>query len=140
MRKDLFLSKILMGEGMDRKFGIRDCLFLAALFLLGIVLTAVVYCSSGNGNGIMITVDGQLYGTYALGEPQRISIKLEGRVANTVVIENGEAYMADADCPDQLCMHQGAIKRDGQTIICLPHRLVVEVVGGEKEEYDSISE
>lgn len=129
-----------MGEGMDRKFGIRDCLFLAVLFLLGIALTAAVYCSSDNGSEIEITVDGQLYGTYSLGEPQRIPVNLEGRIANTVVIENGKAYMEDADCPDQLCMHQGVIKRDGQTIACLPHRLVVEVVGGEKEEYDSISE
>lgn len=130
----------MMGEGMNRKFGIRDCLFLTGLFLLGIALTAAVYCSSDNGSGIEITVDGQLYGTYSLSEPQRISVKLEGRIANVIVIENDEAYMEDADCPDQLCMHQGAITRDGQTIVCLPHRLVVEVVGGRKEEYDSISE
>ena len=47
--------------------------------------------------------------------------------------------MKDAECPDKLCMRQGAISRDGQTIVCLPHKLVVEVIGGEKEAYDSIS-
>lgn len=124
---------------MNRKFGVRDCLFLASLFLIGIVLTAVIYCFSKQGSTITITVDGQLYGTYALNESREIPVELEGRVANIIVIEGGSAYMKDADCPDKLCMHQGAISRNGQTIVCLPHKLVVEVVGGEKEEYDSIS-
>lgn len=124
---------------MNRKFGIRDCLFLAVLFLSGLVLTAVIYCFPDSGSEITVTVDGQLYGTYALSDPQEIPIKLDGRVANIVVIKDGAAHMEDADCPDKLCVHQGAISRHGQTIVCLPHKLVVEVVGGEKEEYDSIS-
>lgn len=126
-------------EKMNRKFGVRDGLFLASLFLIGIVLTAGIYCFSKQGSTITITVDGQLYGTYALNESREIPVELEGRVANIIVIEGGSAYMKDADCPDKLCMHQGAISRNGQTIVCLPHKLVVEVVGGEKEEYDSIS-
>ena len=128
-----------MVNWMNHKFSMKDCLFLAVLFLLGIVLTAAIYIFSDGGSEVRITVDGQLYGTYALSEPQEIPIELEGRTANVVVIENGEARMLDADCPDGLCMHQGAISRDGQTIVCLPHKLVVEVVGGEKETYDSIS-
>lgn len=124
---------------MKQKFGIRDCLFLASLFLFGIVLTFCIYRFSENGSMITISVDGQIFGTYTLNEPREIPIELDGRVANVVVIENGAAYMKDADCPDKLCMHQGTISRDGQTIVCLPHRLVVEVTGGEKEEYDSIS-
>lgn len=121
-------------------FGVRDVVFLAALSLLGIVLTTGIYCFSKHGSTINITVNGVLYGTYALSEPQEIPVELDGRIANIVVIENGEATMKDADCPDQLCMRQGTISRDGQTIVCLPHKLVVEVTGGEKEEYDSISE
>ena len=136
---EMMMKSAVTGERMNRKFGIRDCLFLAVLFLLGIVLTAAIYIFSDGGSEVRITVDGQLYGTYALSEPQEIPIELEGRTANVVVIENGEARMLDADCPDGLCMHQGAISRDGQTIVCLPHKLVVEVVGGEKETYDSIS-
>lgn len=124
---------------MNHKFSMKDFLFLAVLFWLGIVLTAFIYLFSGSGSEVRITVDGQLYGTYVLSEPQEIPIELDGRIANVVVIENGEAHMSDADCPDRLCMHQGAISRDGQTIVCLPHKLVVEVVGGEQETYDSIS-
>ncbi len=46
---------------------------------------------------------------------------------NTIIIENGQAYMADADCPDKICEQMGMISKPGETIICLPHKLVVEV-------------
>lgn len=124
---------------MKQTFGRRDCLFLAVLFALGIVLTVGIYCFSENGSAITVTVDGQLYGTYTLSEAREIPIELDGGISNVIVIEDGAAYMKDADCPDKLCMRQGAISRDGQTIVCLPHKLVVEVIGGEKEAYDSIS-
>ena len=124
---------------MKQTFGRRDCLFLAVLFALGIVLTVGIYCFSENGSAITVTVDGQLYGTYTLSESREIPIELDGGISNVIVIEDGAAYMKDADCPDKLCMRQGAISRDGQTIVCLPHKLVVEVTGGEKEAYDSIS-
>ena len=109
------------------------------LFAFGIVLTVGIYCFSENGSAITVTVDGQLYGTYTLSESREIPIELDGGISNVIVIEDGAAYMKDADCPDKLCMRQGAISRDGQTIVCLPHKLVVEVIGGEKEAYDSIS-
>ena len=125
---------------MNRKFGMRDCVFLAALFLLGMILTVAINSFSKDGSMINITVDGTLYGSYELSEPQEIPIELDGRIANIIVIENGSAHMKDADCPDRLCMRQGSIDHDGQTIICLPHKLVVEVTGGKKEVYDSISE
>lgn len=124
---------------MKRVFGKTDVIFLAALLVLGMALTAGIYRFSEFGSKILITVDGQLYGTYDLGENQKISIELDGETANVVVIKDGAAYMEDADCPDKLCVHQGKISRDGQTIVCLPHKLVVEVTGGEKETYDSIS-
>jgi len=124
---------------MTKKFGKWDVVFLAALLVLGIALTAGVYRFSKAGSRIDITVDGQLYGTYLLSEPQEIQIELDGRTANVVVIEDGAAYMKEADCPDGLCRRQGAVSRSGQTIVCLPHRLVVEVIGGDGQEYDAVS-
>lgn len=120
------------------KFGKKDVAFLIVLFLLGISLTFRIYHFSEGGSEIRITVDGELFGVYDLREDQEISVETGGG-KNVVTIADGEAYMAYADCPDGLCMHQGRISRDGQTIVCLPHRLVVEAVGGEEQEYDSIS-
>lgn len=49
---------------------------------------------------------------------------------NTIVIENGGAYMADADCPDKICEQMGLISKPGEMIICLPHKIIVEVSDG----------
>lgn len=49
--------------------------------------------------------------------------------ANLVVIKDGIANVTDADCPDKLCVHQGEINSVGQSIICLPHKLTVTIIG-----------
>lgn len=55
---------------------------------------------------------------------------------NTVEIVDGRAHMEHADCPDQLCLHQGYIDHSGQMIVCLPNRFVVEILS--KEEGKSV--
>ena len=48
---------------------------------------------------------------------------------NTVLVERGRIRVAEADCPDQICVHQGWISDDIIPIICLPHRFMIEIVG-----------
>lgn len=49
---------------------------------------------------------------------------------NTVMVENNQVYVTDADCPDKRCEKQGAISDPGEVIICLPHKLIIEVSDG----------
>lgn len=91
------------------------------------------------GAYIVITVDGEEYGTYPLDEDAIIEVaSSEG--TNTVVISGGYAYMQEADCPDGYCIDQGKINKSNQTIVCLPHKLVVSVVGGEESDVDAIAQ
>ncbi len=46
---------------------------------------------------------------------------------NTVVIKNGEAYMQNADCKNGICKHTGKISAKGETVICLPNRVTVQI-------------
>ena len=55
------------------------------------------------------------------------------------MIENGIAYVTDADCPDQLCVHQKAASKNHESIICLPNKVVVEVDGSEESEFDAVA-
>ena len=57
----------------------------------------------------MIKVDGEVYGRYSLDEDQVVEIE-EGDFYNRVRIEDGKAYMEEADCPDGYCEEQGKIK------------------------------
>jgi hypothetical protein len=48
--------------------------------------------------------------------------------------------MTQADCPDKLCVHQKAISATGETIVCLPNKVVVEIAGEtEDAEFDTIA-
>ena len=56
-------------------------------------------------------------------------IILDGNVGKCVlVIRNGEAYMEEADCPNQICVHHAPIRYKGETIVCLPNRIIIEVI------------
>lgn len=117
-----------------------DLLLIGLLFVIGIVsFFAVRVLAQKDGTTVRILLDGETYGTYRLAEDQSIPIQIDGTVTNTLEISNGRAKMEEADCPDQLCVHQNAIDRQGETIVCLPNRIVVEIEGAQASELDSVS-
>ena len=56
-----------------------------------------------------------------------------------LVIKDGKADITEADCPDKLCVHQAPISREGEALVCLPHRVVVTVRGEGKAAYDALT-
>ena len=82
------------------------------------------------GDILRVTVDGEIYGEYPLEENRTVEIETElGK--NILIIENGSAHMEEADCPDGYCIEQGVIDHNSETIVCLPHKLVAEVIAEE---------
>ena len=107
----------------------KDFVLAAVIAIIaGISALMVMFAQSGAGTSVRVTVDGALYGEYSLSGEQSIFIDSASGY-NRLVIENGSAYMAEADCPDKYCMDYKPVSRGGETIICLPHRIVVEVTG-----------
>ena len=80
-----------------------------------------------------VTLDGKIYGTYSLSRDQTIEVE-DGDFYNRIRIEDGKAYMEEANCPDGYCEEQGKISGHTQTIVCLPHKLVVEVLENENDQ------
>ena len=79
-----------------------------------------------SGQTAIVSIDGHLYGEYSLSTAQ--TIEIDGG-KNILIIENGSISMKHADCPDKLCLSQGKISLAGQSIICLPNRVAVEISG-----------
>ena len=77
-----------------------------------------------------ITRDGALLEEIDLDKVDKpYSFTLEdGRGSNTVQVDQGRIRIAEADCPDQVCVNQGWISNGAVPIICLPHRLIIEIV------------
>ena len=48
---------------------------------------------------------------------------------NRLVVEDGSVWCEEANCPDALCVRQGKQNRDGSVIVCLPHRMIVKIIG-----------
>lgn len=123
----------------------RDVILIVCLLAAAAIgMSAVHFIGSGGGGAIRVSVDGKEYGTYSLDEEREIAVDTRyGH--NLIVIRDGEAYMLEADCPDGYCIKQGAIRSGNKSIICLPHKLVVEVVGtaehgGGDAQPDSVSQ
>ena len=100
----------------------------------GCLLAALVCCGlwlllRRDGAAVIVEQAGQETARYALDEDRTVKIEGEGGY-NTLVIENGAVYLSEADCPTQLCVKTGKIRYAGQSIVCLPHRLAVRIVGG----------
>ncbi len=116
----------------------------ADLILIGVILAAALLVLGAltltrqTGSFVVVRVDGTEVARYSLTEDRTETIEGVNGGINVLVIENGTATMTDADCPDQLCVHQGSIRYDGETIVCLPHRVVVEIEGGEEAEVDGV--
>lgn len=53
----------------------------------------------------------------------------EGNSYNLLAVSGEYVWMEAADCRDQICVHHIPISDGGESMICLPHKLVVEIVG-----------
>ncbi len=131
-------------NGLKKRFTKPDALLLCFLLFIAVAALPVSWWRMGKkGESVRVMVDGSTYGIYELQTNREIPIEVKGKITNTLCISDGQATMAKADCPDKLCMHQKAISRQGETIVCLPNRIVAEVVrkasAGEEAQYDSLS-
>ena len=126
--------------GKNRKQAVKknDFYLAAAVFAAAFVLWAVqrLFFAS-EGERITVTQNGKAVGSYSLREDDMLTFTDEAGGKNVLVIRDGKAYMQEADCPDGLCVRQRAISKKGESIICLPHKLAVEVTAGDEAETDA---
>lgn len=125
---------------MKRMAKKSDMVLLACIFL--VLLACVVlfqFFWRQAGGRVTVTVDGEVYGTYSLDDDRTVEIKADGKVTNVLEIHSGSADIVSADCPDKLCVRQRAVSRRRETIVCLPNKVVVEVMGAKEAELDAVT-
>ena len=112
----------------------KDIILGIGIIAVALLMLLVLQINRGEeGNRIQVILDGKIYGTYSLEKDQVIEIE-EGSFYNKIRVEDGKAYMEEANCPDGYCEEQGKISRHTQTIVCLPHKLVVEVLEADNDK------
>jgi len=110
----------------------NDIILAASFVVVAVIFTIFIQVVvKKDGNVAVVSIDGQIYKELSLNVNTELDIDEAAGVDgyNILVIQNGYAYMKDADCHDKICVHQGKISKVGETIVCLPHKVVIEIKG-----------
>jgi len=88
---------------------------------------------------VEIKVDGEVYESFEWTEGLEKEIKLDTQFGlNIILVDRDGLRMKYSDCPDQVCVRDGTINSPGEILVCLPHRLIVEIKG--KRDGDGIDD
>jgi len=100
---------------------------IAVFLIVCAALSFYIFTSAEEGNTAVVFRDGVEFCRLDLSEDAEISVISNDGGYNIIVVENGTVKVSEADCPDRICVKQGAIDNDATPIVCLPHKLVIEV-------------
>ena len=117
----------------------NDLLIILLLLVIAALVWFVISLRANTGAWVVVSQDGTETARYELSQDLSVMIGDEQNY-NQLVIKDGIADITDANCPDQLCVHQSAISKDGQSIICLPHELVISIEGGAANDLDAVAD
>ena len=117
----------------------NDIIFISALLILALVAAGALYFFRSAGDTVIVTVDGKGFGEYPLNEDREIEISHGDDAYNLLIIEDGVAYVKYASCPDGICSSHRPIELDGESIICLPNKVVIEIRTQNQDQPDIIS-
>ena len=118
----------------------NDMILIICLLLVAVIGMLYLFRFRSRGDTVKVTVDGKLYGTYSLSQniTEDICTGDNGEYHNCLVIHDGKAYIEKATCPDGICVAHSPIYRDGESIVCLPQRVVITVITQNDSDYPDI--
>ena len=108
----------------------KDLIIIAGALLCALALYLVSQVSMGaEASAVVVTVDGVETLRRPLAMENRYEIAQEDGSLNVIRVKDGAVFMEEANCRDGLCIRQGRMKNAAKTIVCLPHKLVVQLTG-----------
>ena len=140
-----------------------DIILFIVLVITGLAASAALTLShdeAGSNAKVIIESGGDLYARYPLSEDRTVVVPAPKQISvdapaadpdesasaqydyyNVVNISGSKVSVTEASCKNQVCVKHGAISRPGESIVCLPNRLVVRIENGSEEGggYDSVT-
>ena len=119
---------------MNNKRKIKNDVILAVI-VIAIAATGLLLLNVFKTEGAfaVVKLDGKETERYPLSVNTEVVIETENDGKNTLVIEDGKAFIKDATCPDKICEGHSKISFKGETIVCLPHKVVIEIVAADSD-------
>lgn len=97
-----------------------DIIALLCIILIAAASAALLFFRGG-GATVTVKQDNKTVYSGSINEDTRVELS-----GNTVTVKDGRVYMEWADCKNQICVHTGEISKTGESIICLPNKVIVE--------------
>lgn len=116
----------------------NDILLILAALILGGGFLIYTEFFRPEGAEVVVSVDGAERLRLPLSKDNRVVIG-EDEKFNTLVISAGEAFIEEASCPDHICVKSGRVSLEGQTVVCLPNRVVISIEGGQSSGLDGVA-
>ena len=125
-----------MAQGHKEKIFCRqDIILLTILILAGVCITAWIYLPAGSAaTHLEIRQNGSILMSLPLNTDTSQTITGENGETNTFQIKDGAVSMLRASCKDHTCISTGSITHTGESIVCLPHRLVLQIISSDRSE------
>lgn len=127
-------------DGRDNKrLNLILVLAIAAVACVGLVATRLMGANTNADTATVVIRDGE-QNVYELPLSQNTTKTVTTDLGtNLIEIKDGRVHVEEADCPNQDCVHQGWIDAAGEQIVCLPHKLTVDIVDeSAKTTYDVV--
>ncbi len=107
----------------------NDIILVAVILLLAAAGIAIFLLARESGERVVVMLDGEVFAEYSLSDSVTAEIPsgIEGKNRNRLVIADGKAWVSEADCPDLICARHKPISHEGETIVCIPNRLVISI-------------
>lgn len=102
----------------------REIIIIACILVLSILAYLVIELTKKPGDIVIVKIYGKVVAEYPLNENGVFEIN---GGTNILHIEEGYAWISDANCPDKVCVKEGRISKDGETISCKPNGVTILV-------------
>lgn len=110
--------------------GKRELILIAVILLAALLFLLINRVRHSEPAAIVeIAIDGNTVERLELSRDQEYTVQNPSGGTNRLIIQDGEAWVEEASCPDKICVHQGKISRDGEMIVCLPNRMTARISG-----------
>lgn len=111
---------------------------IAVVVITGFLFTAFAFQSNDHPE-VVISLKGEEYARVPLDGKEHVYEIVTELGYNKVIVDHDGVRIEEADCPDHDCVSIGTLNRVGQSVICAPHYLVIQIVGSSQSALDSIA-
>ena len=121
------------------KINKNDLMLIVAVLIFTVILFVFININKQEGATVIVEVDGKEYARCSLFEDKVIEINTDNGGKCTILIEDGNACMKEANCPDKTCVNYGNIKYKGDTVVCVPNQVIIEIESKDNTGLDAIA-